>query len=365
VTAASNAVGTVPDLPGIVAAAHARGARVYVDAVHAAPHRRLDVPRSAATRWLLGLQVVRAARRDPLREPGSSRRDQARSAAPGPRRSADSWEQGTAAFESLAGVRAAADYVQSVGFDAIGAHEHALLERALGGLEAIDGVTLYGTAAERAPTIMFRVSGVHPTEAAAALAERGVAVWHGNYYAHELERFLDLAPTARCAPASSTTTTKTTSTGSSTASARWPSARLTWSDRQHRPAEQRRDRRGVLARDEVHAGVARAAVDAQRRSNGVAGRRVDQDTRRPADGQLPPLRARARAAAQMAGASDCDGVDSGTFRQLWNCAFAEAEDATAGELPRPAGLGGIRAAMNVAAFAGLTAIIGVGLLADV
>ena len=43
VTAASNAVGTVPDLPGIVTAAHAAGARVYVDAVHAAPHRRLDV----------------------------------------------------------------------------------------------------------------------------------------------------------------------------------------------------------------------------------------------------------------------------------------------------------------------------------
>src|SRR3954453_18989915 len=43
VTAASNAVGPVPDLPGIVEAAHAQGARVYVDAVHAAPHRQLDV----------------------------------------------------------------------------------------------------------------------------------------------------------------------------------------------------------------------------------------------------------------------------------------------------------------------------------
>src|SRR3954465_6947422 len=43
VTAASNAVGTVPDLPGIVAAAHAAGARVYVDAVHATPHRAIDV----------------------------------------------------------------------------------------------------------------------------------------------------------------------------------------------------------------------------------------------------------------------------------------------------------------------------------
>jgi selenocysteine lyase/cysteine desulfurase len=42
VTAASNAVGTVPDRPAIVAAAHTAGARVYGDAVHAAPHRRLD-----------------------------------------------------------------------------------------------------------------------------------------------------------------------------------------------------------------------------------------------------------------------------------------------------------------------------------
>jgi selenocysteine lyase/cysteine desulfurase len=55
-------------------------------------------------------------------------------------------------------------------------------------------VTLYGAAAERAPTLMFNVDGVPATEAAAALAERGVAVWHGNYYAWELERFLGLAP---------------------------------------------------------------------------------------------------------------------------------------------------------------------------
>src|SRR5258707_14110379 len=43
VTAASNAVGTVPDIGAIVGAAHAAGARTYVDAVHATPHRRLDV----------------------------------------------------------------------------------------------------------------------------------------------------------------------------------------------------------------------------------------------------------------------------------------------------------------------------------
>ena len=51
VTAASNAVGTIPDLPGIVAAAHGAGARVFVDAVHATPHRPSTSRRWAATRW--------------------------------------------------------------------------------------------------------------------------------------------------------------------------------------------------------------------------------------------------------------------------------------------------------------------------
>jgi cysteine desulfurase family protein (TIGR01976 family) len=195
VTAASNAVGSVPDLPGIVAAAHANGILVYVDAVHAAPHQRLDVAQTgcdalacSAYKWFgphVGIlcaspQLLADLEPDKLR--------------PAPDTVPDSWEWGTAPFESIAGVRAAADYVQAVGWDAINAHEHALLDRALDGLAAIGGVTLYGAAKERAPTLMFRVAGTHPTEAAAALAERGVAVWHGNYYAYELERFLGLAP---------------------------------------------------------------------------------------------------------------------------------------------------------------------------
>ena len=178
-----------------MAAAHARGARVYVDAVHAAPHRPLDVSRlgcdalaCSAYKWFGPHVGILCASPELLAELEPDR------LRPAPQDPPDSWEQGTAAFESLAGVRAAADYVRSVGFEAIGAHEHGLLERALDGLSAIEGVTLYGGAKERAPTMMFRVGTVHPKEAAAALAERGVAVWHGNYYAHELERFLGLAP---------------------------------------------------------------------------------------------------------------------------------------------------------------------------
>ena len=58
----------------------------------------------------------------------------------------------------------------------------------------MDHVTLYGAAADRAPTLMFTVAGHDSTAVATRLAEREIAVWDGNYYAWELERLLDLAP---------------------------------------------------------------------------------------------------------------------------------------------------------------------------
>jgi selenocysteine lyase/cysteine desulfurase len=68
------------------------------------------------------------------------------------------------------------------------------MQRALDGLRAIDGVILYGDAPERTPTLMFNVEGRTSEETATRLAENRVAVWQGNYYAWELERFLGLAP---------------------------------------------------------------------------------------------------------------------------------------------------------------------------
>ena len=112
VTAASNAVGTVPDLPGIVAAAHAAGARVYVDAVHAAPHRRLDVEAlgcdalaCSAYKWFGPHVGILWGRPEVLEELTPDKLRPSSDEVP------DRWELGTLPFESLAGVRAAADYV--------------------------------------------------------------------------------------------------------------------------------------------------------------------------------------------------------------------------------------------------------------
>jgi cysteine desulfurase family protein (TIGR01976 family) len=195
VTAASNAIGTVPDLPGIVAAAHRVGARVYVDAVHATPHRRhdvaaldIDVLGCSAYKWFGPHIGVLCARPEILSEYRPDKLN------PSPDEAPDRWELGTLPFEALAGVRAAAEYMLELDLEAVRAHEDALLAAALDGLGSMAHVTLYGAAADRAPTLMFNVAGRSSAETARALAEREIAVWDGNYYAWELERHLGLAP---------------------------------------------------------------------------------------------------------------------------------------------------------------------------
>jgi cysteine desulfurase family protein (TIGR01976 family) len=195
VTAASNAVGTVPKLDGIVAAAHAAGARVYVDAVHAAPHRKLDVGAldcdalvCSAYKWFGPHQSIVWARPDLLEE---LQVDKIR---PAPDTGPHRWETGTPAFEGLAGLIAAARYLEETGFEEIRSYEEALFAPMLEGLKAIDGVTVYGAARDRVPTLMFTVEGRSSQEVARALAAERVAVWHGNYYALELSTLLGLEP---------------------------------------------------------------------------------------------------------------------------------------------------------------------------
>ena len=96
------------------------------------------------------------------------------------------FETGTLPHELLAGFVAAVRYLDSIGFDAITAHERELGERFLAGLPA--SCTLYGlpTMEGRVPTFCFNVEGLSPLEAATRLGERGLAVWRGNYYAVEV-----------------------------------------------------------------------------------------------------------------------------------------------------------------------------------
>ncbi|MDH4102060.1 MAG: cysteine desulfurase-like protein [Thermoleophilia bacterium] len=191
---AANSVGTAPDVRRIVDLAHGAGALAWADAVHYAPHGPIDV-----TAWdvdvlicspykYFGPHMGLAFGKRELLE--SWRAYKVRPAADQP--VGHRFEHGTSQHELLAGFVAAVDYIDSVGWDAIQAHEHTLGERFLTGLP--EPIELYGlpTMSGRVGTFCFNVPGRIPEEVATLLAERDIAVWHGNYYAVETMRYLGL-----------------------------------------------------------------------------------------------------------------------------------------------------------------------------
>ena len=196
VTGASNLLGTIPDLAPIIAAAHAVGARVFVDAVHLAPHRR-DRRRRARLRRArhLPVQVVRPARRRAVRRPGAARRAPVAKVRPAADRGRDRWETGTPSFEAIAAVDAAARFLLDEGLDALGRAEAAVFAPLLDGLLAIAGVRVWGppTMDGRTPTVAFTVDGHHPDEVAAGSRPQRIATWAGHSYAVEVVDQLGLA----------------------------------------------------------------------------------------------------------------------------------------------------------------------------
>jgi len=191
---AANSVGTAPDVSRIVEIAHEAGALAWADAVHYAPHGPIDV-----AGWDVDVLICSPYKFfGPHLGLAFGRRELIESWRPYKvRPSADEpvghrYELGTLPHELLAGFVAAVDYVDSLGWDAIVAHERALGERFLAGLP--EQIELYGLRVMegRVPTFCFNVPGRSPGDAAGLLAERDLAVWHGNYYALETMRHLGL-----------------------------------------------------------------------------------------------------------------------------------------------------------------------------
>ena len=192
---AANSVGTAPDVRRIVELAHSAGALAWADAVHYAPHGPIDV-----SAWdvdvlicspykYFGPHMGLAFGKQELLE--SWRAYKVRPAANEP--VGHRFELGTSQHELLAGFVAAVDYMASLGWDAMLGHERGLGARFLADLP--DHVELYGLRSMdgRVPTFCFNVVGHSPEAVATSLAERDVAVWHGDYYAVETMKHLGLA----------------------------------------------------------------------------------------------------------------------------------------------------------------------------
>jgi cysteine desulfurase family protein (TIGR01976 family) len=217
VGAASNAVGTINPVAEICRLAHAVGAEVYIDAVHAAPHLLPDVAAWDCD-WLVasaykffGPHVgVLWGRTDRLAQL------EAYKLRPAPDSLPDKWMTGTQNHECIAGALAAVEYLAALGreldsraagrrqalsaaYTAIGEYERQLAARLLGGLSGLSRVQVFGIAdpvrlAERVPTFGIRHPRLKPAALAERLADRGIFVWHGNFYALPLTEALGLEP---------------------------------------------------------------------------------------------------------------------------------------------------------------------------
>jgi cysteine desulfurase family protein (TIGR01976 family) len=210
VSAASNIIGTRPDVPAITAKARAAGALSYVDGVHATPHGPVDIAAlgadfyaTSAYKWsgphigtvVADPQLLRGLRPDKL--------------APQSDEVPFRFERGTTAFADLAGVTAAVDHLAALDDTATGSrrerllasmaaaqrHEEDLFGVLLGGLAAMPHVTTYGKARSRTATAFFTVAGHAPQQVAERLAGQKVNVWDGHNYAWELTGALGLRDT--------------------------------------------------------------------------------------------------------------------------------------------------------------------------
>lgn len=207
VTAASNVIGTRPDVAAITGLARAAGALSYVDGVHATPHVPVDVGTlgadfyaTSAYKWsgphvgavIAAPELLETLHPDKLVPSGDGV----------PWR----FELGTPPFASFAGVTAAVHHLAGLAAPAGGTlrdrvlasmtevqrYEQDLFRALLAGLDAMPHVTSYGKAASRTATAYFTVAGRTPQQVAEHMAARRVNVWNGHNYAWELTGVLGI-----------------------------------------------------------------------------------------------------------------------------------------------------------------------------
>ncbi len=210
VTAASNLLGTRPDIPAIAVAVHETPALLYVDGVHLTPHAPVDITALGADFFgcspykFLGPHLgVVAAAPELLETLHPDKLAPSTDAVP------ERFELGTLPYELLAGTTAAIDFLAGLvpgdgsrrqrllrSLTELEEHERALLDRLDAGLAEIPGVTRYGSPTRRrTPTVLFSVAGVPSQVVYERLGARGVNAPAGSFYALECSRHLGLGDT--------------------------------------------------------------------------------------------------------------------------------------------------------------------------
>jgi cysteine desulfurase family protein (TIGR01976 family) len=207
--AASNALGTINDLPKVIAMGHSAGALVFVDAVHYVPHQLLDVRKldcdfvGMSAYKFYGPHVgVMFAKRELLEQIDFPK------LVPAPDYAPENAETGTQNQEGMVGAAAAIDCLASLGggstrresLDSVFQEMHSrsikLFGRLWNALSSMPRVRVYGVPPDslRIATLSFTIEGVAATDAARRLAEKGLFLSHGDFYAATVVKRLGLEP---------------------------------------------------------------------------------------------------------------------------------------------------------------------------
>ncbi|WP_034271949.1 cysteine desulfurase-like protein [Actinospica robiniae] len=210
VTAASNLIGTRPDIPAIARVVHDAGALLYVDGVHYAAHVLVDLDALGADFFVcspykfLGPHLGALAASPALLETLSPDK-----LLPSTNAVPERFEMGTLPYELLSGARAAVDFLATLSgrreggrrellaasFAALEEHEDTLRTRIESALAGMKGVALHSRAARRTPTLLLTFDGRDTRDAYRFLAERKVHAPSGSFYALEASRRLGLSDT--------------------------------------------------------------------------------------------------------------------------------------------------------------------------
>lgn len=213
---ASNATGTVNPIKEMIEAAHSAGAMVFVDAVHYAPHRRIDVMDldcdflAVSAYKFFGPHVgVLFGKREHMESLTPYKLRPAPNSLPG------KWMTGTQNHEGIAGTASAIEYLVSLSgtsageisrrdalkrsYQVIQKHEETLCGRLLSGLAELPRLKVWGITdplrmSERVPTVSLTHESKSPGQLAMALAEQGLFCWPGNHYALPFTEAMGLEP---------------------------------------------------------------------------------------------------------------------------------------------------------------------------
>lgn len=206
----SNALGTVNPIQEIIGAAHAVGAAVLIDGAQAAPHIQADVQALDADFYVVSAHKICGPtgvgmlygkekwleKLPPYQGGGEmiatvSFEKTTYAGLP------HKFEAGTPNISGGIAFGAALDYMHGIGFDKIAAYEQELLVYATKALLGIEGLEIYGTAAEKTAVVSFNIKGLHPYDIGSILDQMGIAVRTGHHCAQPIMDYYSIPGTVR------------------------------------------------------------------------------------------------------------------------------------------------------------------------